>query len=323
MAISLGKVFSKQAKTDEYQVEDFQSIPLAFAREAFLRMLYPKDTEQSLSVPQKLVMEVTLQSMQKKEVRQKAVPRLPFIIPKLLKSLRDPASSAKDYVEIISKDPAMAAAVLKLANSVYFNPIGKRINDIETAVVKLGIDGLRSVLSAAVMQPVIQRNSVYFSKSGQYIWQHSLCCAVACELIAEHRNIEKFKVYIMGLVHDIGTITIFSELCKQFDLNGENIKPGYNAFVPPIKALSHALSYWIAKDWELPKELCKALAEQNQLKEGQVISEYGLVLSQANLLSEVYAAVYPKNPKKAKALLEEMKLPEDIFEKLELLSKEL
>lgn len=326
MALQLSNVFKRSVlskkDSDKLVVIEPKLYGIAESQEAYLRYLYPKDTEQTLTIPQKLVVDVVKNSLQKKEARNKAVPRLPTVIPKLLRSLRDPDSSAKHYVDIINKDPVMSAAVLKLGNSVYFNPIGKRIDDIERAVVKLGIDGLRSVLSAAVMQPIIQRDSPYFSQSGQRMWHHSLCCAVACELIAEHRKMEKFKVYVMGLVHDIGKTTIFSELCKQFKLNGEDVQPGYNAFVPLMKVLSPAVSYWVAKDWELPKEVCTAMAEQTNIQADNKISAYGQLLYQANLVSEAYVTLLPQNEHRAQKVLDDFDLPSDLYQKLAQLSKE-
>lgn len=313
MSFNIKNVFNKSDNNELWQVQDSSHIPVAVSREAFYRFLFSKDINHSLSVPQRLVLDVTLQSMQKKDFRQKAVPRLPYIIPRLLKSLRDPDSSVKDYVDIIDKDPVMASAVLKLANSVYFNPIGRRIHEIDQAVVKLGINGLRTVLSAAVMQPIIQKDSAYFSQSGQRMWQHSLCCAVACEQIAEHRRIEKFKVYVLGLIHDIGKITLFSELSKQFKINDESVPPGYDAFVPPLKKISTALSYWIAKDWDMPKDICIALSDQTKLVQEEEISIYGHILYQANLCAEVYSAIYPYKPKKAMAVLKELDLPDNLF----------
>lgn len=261
-------------------------------------------------------------SLQKVEVRNKAVPRLPAVIPRLLRSLRDPESSAKDYVDIINKDPVMSASVLKLANSVFFNPIGARINELEPAVVKLGINGLRLVLSAAVMQPIVQRESAYFSQTGQKMWHHSLACAVACELIAEHREQERFKVYVMGLVHDIGKITVFSELCKQFKLNSEDVKPGHNAFTPLMKILSPAVSFWIAKDWELPKEICKAIAEQVNIKPGNKISPFGHILYQANMVAECHATLLKQNENLAITILRDLNLPENLYQKLDMLTRE-
>lgn len=322
----LKQVFSK-GKTDDgsasnWQVSEPQLYSIADSEQAYYHYLYPKNTERPLTVPQKLVVDMVKSALQKPEARNKAVPRLPTVIPRLLRSLRDPDSSARDYVDIINKDPVMSAAVLKLANSVYFNPIGARIDDIERAVVKLGIEGLRSVLSAAVMQPIVQRESPYFSQTGQKMWNHSLSCAVACEQIAEHRGQEKFKVYVMGLVHDVGKITVFSELCKQFKLNGEDVKPGYNAFAPLMKVLSPAVSYWVAKDWELPKEICKAIAEQLNLQTGTKLSSYGHILYQANMVAEMHVTLRKQDEQQAENLLKEMELPADLFEKLDMLSRE-
>ncbi len=319
----LNKVFSKKAGDDSTSiVKDAAAFPLATAQRAFYLHLFPKKTEQPLSVPQKLVIDVVKNTIQDKNTRRKAVPRLPSVIPKLLRSLRDPDSSVKDYVEIVNKDPVMSASVLKLANSVYFNPIGARINEIERAIVKLGIDGLRSVLSAAVMQPIIQKESAYFTQAGQKIWQHSLNCAVACEVIAQHRSSEKFKVYILGLMHDIGKITIFSELCKQFKINNEDVEPGYNAFAPLMMLLSPAVSYWVAKDWELPQEVCKALAEQVNIKNEAKVSPFAKILFEANIACEAYATLRGRDEKKALALLEELQLPSHLFDQLDQLSRD-
>lgn len=324
MAFGLPNVFSKDKKEGNtlFEVTQAKDLSIASSQEAFYRFLYPANTENPLTVPQKLVIDVVHDSLRQAGARKKAVPRLPTIIPKLLRSLRDPDSSAKDYVEIVNKDPVMSAAVLKLANSVYFNPVGARINEIGKAIVKLGIDGLRSVLSAAVMQPIIQKDSAYFTHAGQKIWQHSLNCAVACELIAQHRNEERFKMYIMGLVHDIGKITIFSELCKQFKINGEEVQPGYNAFVPLMKKLSSAVSYWVAKDWELPSEICKALAEQVNIQEGNKVSSYAHILYQANLACEAYITIRHNNEALALKVLQSLDLPLDLYDNLDKLARD-
>lgn len=282
---------------------------------AFYLHVFQDSTQQPLSVPQKLVIDVVRENLVKADYRASAVPRIPTVIPKLVRSLRDPDSSVRDYVNIVNKDPVMSAAVLKLGNSVYFNPIGARINDIERAIVKLGIDGLRSVLSAAVMQPIIQRESNYFSQTGQRLWQHSLNTAVACEIIGHARRQERFKVYLMGLVHDIGKITLFSELCKQFKLNGDSA-PGRQAFTLPMMKLSNKLSYLIAKDWQLPDEICLALQEQINIGDGAKVSTYGKILYHANIACEAYAITTVKNREKLDFLIEDLELPRNLFNKL-------
>lgn len=277
------------------------------------------DDQQPLTAQQKLSQTAVKKALGKKELRMKSIPRLPSVIPKLLQSIRDPNAALNDYVKVINKDPALTTSVLKLANSVYFNPVAKRVTSIETAVVKLGDDGLRSVLSAAVMQPVIQRKSHYYSEFGHKLWMHSLCCAVACETIATQRRLEPFKAYLLGLVHDIGKITIFSELAAQFQSNNKAEQPGYAAFAPMMQSDSETLSHTVAQDWELPEEICSALKQQINLKVGTTIDEYANLLYQANLACEIYAIAKFDEDEYDAALqaLEDMKLPMDLFEKLD------
>ncbi len=279
--------------------------------------------EAQLSVPQKLVVDVVKTTLSNPDQRTAVVPQLPAIIPRLMRSLRDPESSIKDYVNIIDKDPSLSASVLRLANSAYFNQSGNRIASIERAVVKLGVDGLRSVLSAAVMQPIIQRNSPYFNHFGHKLWQHSLCCAVTCELLAKRRGLEPFKVYLLGLAHDIGKITIFSELCKQFQLNSPEDKPGCQVFVPLIREFSLQLSSWIARDWDLPMDVCTALDQQLALGQGKPVGIYARILYRANLACEFYAAGGHKDVKRAAVLIKELDLPADLFQTMESLATEI
>lgn len=297
-------------------VKDATKLSQQQSNESFHQFLFTGSHNEPLTVPQKLVVNVVRESLTKKEHRMNAVPRLPMVIPKLLRSLRDPDSSVRDYVAIVNKDPVMSAAVLKLANSVYFNPLGAYVGDIERAIVKLGIDGLRAVLSAAVMQPIIQRDSPYFSQTGQRLWLHSLNTAVACEIIGHARRMERFKVYLLGLMHDVGKITLFSELCKQYKLNGD-ISPGQQAFIPPLQNYSAQLSYTIARDWQLPDEICNALQEQIDIAPGKNVSAFGQLLYQANIVCEAYAFT-PKNKlPELQFLLADFALPKNLITKLE------
>lgn len=305
------------ASDQSVEVTEPNNFGINKSKSYYYKYLFEGSDTGNITVPQKLVVQMVTDSLRKKEQRANAIPRLPMIIPKLLRSLRDPNSSAKDYVDIVNKDPVMSAAVLKLANSVYFTPTGSRIGEIERAVVKLGIDGLRSVLSAAVMQPIIQRESPYFSQTGQRLWQHSLACAVACEVIGKHRCMDRFKVYLMGLVHDVGKITLFSELCKQFKLNGSDSLPGYHAFAPTMQKYSANLSYLIAKDWELPEDICEGIKEQAGITAGKRVSANGLLLCQANLACEIYAITPVEQRDKVNFIFKDMQLPPGLFEVLD------
>ncbi len=285
------------------------------SKQAFLEYLFAGGHDAPVTLPQKLVLSSVRDALGKKDQHNYTIPRLPSIIPRLLRSLRDPDSSARDYFEIIHKDPLLSAAVLKLANSVYFNRTGVYTDNIERAIIKLGTNGLRSVLSAAVMQPIIQKESAYFSHTGQKLWQHTLECAIACELGAQHRGLEPYKAYLIGLMHDLGKIAVFSALCKEYELNGDT-NPGKNAFLPLFDTTTQQLSAQIAQDWQLPDAMCLAMQEQVAVVPEKPVSAYGQLLFEANMVCE-YFTVTPNEKRTPSAdVLTGLRFPQDIFDKL-------
>jgi len=304
---------------------------LSDSDDAFYQQLFPTDKiKNPIDLPQKLIIQVVEDHLNDQNHRSKIIPRLPAIIPQLIRSLKDPKTSSQDYVRIIRRDPSMSAGVLKLANSVYFNPVSQTITSIEVAVIKLGIDGLRSVLSAVVMQPVIQQKTRYFSHFGQKLWLHSLATAVICELLAKNRGIDPYKAYLLGLTHNIGKVTIFSELCQQLKTLPSEQRPSRDAFIPLLQKRSEKLSYEIAKDWQLPDEIISALKQQASVANNNNLGPISQLLFEAKKISTLYLLNQEKLSRKPipKDLQQQLtqqlallQLPENTFSLLENLHK--
>lgn len=66
----------------------------------------------------------------------------------LTRLLRDPDVSAARVAEVVSKDPAVAAKVLRMTNSAYYSA-GREIGDLRTAVTRLGQNVLRQLVLAS------------------------------------------------------------------------------------------------------------------------------------------------------------------------------
>lgn len=272
-----------------------------------------------LSVPEKLAAQVVEETLKSAEQRSKAIPRLPTVVPQLLQSLRDPKASADSFVEIIRQDPVIASAVLKMANSAYFNPNRTRIDSFQRAVVTLGIQGLRSILSSAVMQPIIQCKSPFFIHFGKKLWDHSLCCAVSCQVIALQEGHEPFKAYLTGLIHDIGKITVFTQLTQQLKLNPDDKKPPAHVFVYLMEKFAPELSCWIAKDWGFPDDIVNAIKAQVNVKDPAQLTGMANMLYRANQASIAYLLTSQGvlTESQAQMLLIKSKLPDNLFNQLD------
>jgi HD-like signal output (HDOD) protein/ActR/RegA family two-component response regulator len=77
-----------------------------------------------------------------------SLPPPPRVYIELTQLLRDPEASTSEVAEVLSQDPAIAAKVLRLCNSAYFSG-GRQITDMRTAVTRLGMQSLRTLVLAS------------------------------------------------------------------------------------------------------------------------------------------------------------------------------
>lgn len=253
-------------------------------RAPYLHALLGSGIDEPVGVPEKLLGQVVVQQLRDSEQRRSAVPRLPTVIPLLLKQLRDPNTSARDYVAIIRQDAVVASAMLTIANSVFFNPYRKPIDTFERAVTTLGLQGMRLVLSTAVLQPIMHGQN---GQLPQKVWDHSLACAVCCQQLAESAGQDVFKAYLLGLVHDIGVVTLFNQLQQQNQEQRLENPAGAALLAQLIGRWAPQLAYWIAQDWQLPTEIVRALASQDTAAPSGE-TPLGQLLRRANCISEGY-----------------------------------
>ncbi|MBI3228837.1 MAG: HDOD domain-containing protein, partial [Burkholderiales bacterium] len=91
------------------------------------------------------------------------VKRLPGVIPQLLQSLRTENFSGAELSRKISHDVVLVAAVIRIANSSMYNPT-QTITSIEHAVLILGQNGLRQLITGVAFRPIIDLNSGHYTK---------------------------------------------------------------------------------------------------------------------------------------------------------------
>jgi hypothetical protein len=100
-------------------------------------------------------------------------PRRPMLLPKLLQALNDTESSRRTLVNLIVEDPALAGSVLQRANNALYRTSREPVDSLDRAVQTLGIDGLRSLMAVAILQPVFRLPRGYFDGFAEVTWEQA------------------------------------------------------------------------------------------------------------------------------------------------------
>lgn len=176
------------------------------------------------------------------------VPRVPAVVPRLLKSLRDDSVSGADLARQIARDAVLVAEVIREANSPLFRA-GKPVTTIDGAVMVLGENGLRILLARVAFRPVINMQGGRLLRTvAPRLWLHSDACALAASLLAPECGADPFEAYLAGLVLDVGLVVAF----RIMDRLDQPVVAQSDAFCEALLLGARELSAGIATHWALP-----------------------------------------------------------------------
>jgi HD-like signal output (HDOD) protein len=135
------------------------------------------------------------------------LPSAPTAFQEILQCLQNPAASLADAAQIIGRDVAMTANIMKLLNSAFFGS-RRPITTIDRAVAYLGMDTLGAlVLGHSVFQSGVATGIDGFSL--EQLWQHTEQTASAARAIALSENLSVARAdeaFLAGVLHDVGKV---------------------------------------------------------------------------------------------------------------------
>lgn len=141
----------------------------------------------------------------------KNLPPAPRILLELLALLRDEDVDSRRVVDLISYDPGITAAVLRLCNSAFF-AAGTPAEDLLEAVNRLGFRQVYLLVAAVSGSQLLGRAPQGYGIDSGELWKHSVAAAVAAQMIAEDQGADVGPVFTATLLHDIGKIILAEAL---------------------------------------------------------------------------------------------------------------
>jgi HD-like signal output (HDOD) protein len=190
-------------------------------------------------------------------------PRRPNLLPQLMRAIADEDVSRRELAALIARDPSLVGALLKMANSAFYRVTYKPVESIERAVVILGSDGLRSLMAAALMQPIFEVSSAAgFPRFADTVWEHALRSAhAAIPHAALVERADPFAAELLSLVSGLAEIVIFRaavDNCSNWSKHG--LDP--LVLTSLLNSQTAAVAWRIGADWELSEMMMAALEEQ-------------------------------------------------------------
>lgn len=203
-----------------------------------------------------------------KTIRQsRFLPSIPAVALEVLRLARNPRVSVEGLAETIERDPALAAKLLRYANSSYYAG-NQSIVSLPQAVIRLGVRGTKLLaLSFSLTEAVDRELRDYDFRT---FWQRSLTTAVTARRLARHsvRSLAD-EAFLVGLLADVGSPV----LARAFPQPYHTVASIYLRSpqdLPDIEfkilSLAHPLvGRRLAESWHLPADLSLAIGAHHDL----------------------------------------------------------
>ncbi|MDH5228533.1 MAG: HDOD domain-containing protein [Gammaproteobacteria bacterium] len=215
-----------------------------------------------------------------------SLPEVCFLVNDLI---NDPKTDIEDIGQVISQDPDLTARLLKLVNSSYYG-FNQRVDTVTRAILLVGLKELQHMVWASKAVESFTDISPSDANMASF-WRHSIFTAVVARILARDRNVlHPERLFVAGLLHDVGRLLIFHRLPEQAAQIISSIKERseYEACEIEQEVLGYdhtQIAHALLTQWQLPPSLVEAIQyHHNPAAADQAILEAS-ILHVANIMA--------------------------------------
>jgi HD-like signal output (HDOD) protein len=217
-------------------------------------------------------------------LNQAELPALAAVVQDLQRLAQQDSASVQQLADVLLRDAALTSKVLRVGNSVYYNPSQEAIKTISRAIVLIGFDNVRLIglsvslidglLTRAPREPLQETRSFHAAVQARNI---------AGYVLSKHAE----EVFIAALLHHLGELAFWGCGGEQADeLAASLAQPGVEVDEAVREVLGTSfrqLTQGLVKSWNLGETVSLAHAGANQHDPAAYAVQLGVRISEAAL----------------------------------------
>ena len=188
------------------------------------------------------------------------LPSFPEVAIRVRRVLADELSTLEKVVRVVGSEPALAARLLRIANSASLNTLGRQITDLRTAINRMGYNMVRSASMSFAMAQIRNNNKLASVKPYlDELWERStLVAAIAYVLARKCTRINADEAMLTGMMHGIGKLYVLTRVAEHPELFESAVT--VNQIIDDWHA---QIGRAILENWEFSEEVVAAVGDQN------------------------------------------------------------
>ena len=139
---------------------------------------------------------------------------------RVLRAVENPDIGLAALAKIVVAEPLLSAKVIRLANSVALNPMGQLVSDVRHAVLRVGMNQIKSMAMALLLEQLRQtQRHVACRDISNRLWERSVhVAALAYVLARKMTKLDADEAMFAGIVHDLGRFYLLARAAEYPEL---------------------------------------------------------------------------------------------------------
>jgi HD-like signal output (HDOD) protein len=181
-----------------------------------------------------------------------SLPSLPDVVMKIRKLLSDEHCDFERLSRAISMDPVLVSRLFVFANSALYNRANIKIESVEGAIGRLGLEVVRNTAMTVAMKQLYTSDK--HSHAASYlraIWARGMKLSCMAHAIAQRRtNLNCETAFLCGLLHEVGKLYLVTKATEFPALLGDK-----RSFAAILEQWNPQISKSIIESWGFPDEV--------------------------------------------------------------------
>jgi diguanylate cyclase (GGDEF)-like protein len=199
----------------------------------------------------------------------RSLPSVPGVVIEVLDLSQDPDIGTAQISRVISRDPALVAKILKVANSAWCG-VRREVTTLSQAVNLLGINGTLSLALSFSLVRGLQSNGGDSGFDHAAYWRRSVIAATAALSVGKFLKVPNTdEMFLGGLLHDIGMLVLNEAVRTYGHIMGASKKDHRLLAVLEQEEFGtdHAqIGAWFLGKWGLPERLISAVRSSHDFE---------------------------------------------------------
>lgn len=191
----------------------------------------------------------------------RTLPSAPRVLSQLARLLDDPNAELAEVAQLLKRDAALTARIIRVSNSAYYNP-GAPYASLEEALARVGFTEVYRLTGFAAAAQLADERLPFYRIKGVELRDNSLLSALIIEALAAEAKIDPRVAYTAGLLRSLGKIALDRLAQVQGRADGFNLHDGEPLVLREIELAGLGnceVAAVILRDWRFAEVTIEAI----------------------------------------------------------------